>query len=148
LGQGLFGDGLYFSTDPLVAKQFIQFHTLESSLQRVLGDQFPVKERMGCCLVTQVAKHPDVRHAEQEGSAGETYWGIRGSGPIARHYVLAPRRDLVRARYLFVYGRQGSATRLLLIVAILYVFVILFLVAFKSKLLHRTLIRQWAYLSQ
>ena len=140
-GHGLFGDGIYFSTDPLVAKNFVSYYQLPKDLIRLLGPSFVngiFGHRIGCCIVCQVAKHPtDVKFACKDAGS---YIGINGGPGIAKHYVMASSTRYIRHRYLFLYSKfDGNSQRLLFIIVLAYILVLGLIFFIKSKQMKRLL---------
>lgn len=134
-GHGLFGDGIYFSTDPLVAKNFISYYQLPRELIRILGDQFVNKvlgSRIGCCIVCDVVKHPNGVKFSSD-TSGNGYIGIQGDSKIAKHYVMASSSQYIRHRYLFIYSKFDNSKKFILLIIALYIIVLAFVAALKYK---------------
>lgn len=83
---GIFGDGVYLSSCPEVAANFIQY----APVSRCLGAASGVDEgdMVGCLFVYDVAKVP-----------GKVRWNLDGTRPeIAQHYVLAQGNEFICVR--------------------------------------------------
>jgi len=141
-GQGLFGDGLYFSTDLKVARNFTKFYHLPSELVDILGSE-QVKvlgNRIGCVLVSEIAKDPDhVKFTLQD----QSYVGFSGEASIAPHYVLAESNTYVKYRYIFVYSEYSPPhrTNWIAILVVVYVIVLALVAALKSRTFQRFISR-------
>lgn len=143
-GSGLFGDGIYFSSDPLVAKNFVRYYTLPENLIDKLGRTFVKNifgDKVGFCIVCEVAKHPEeVQYASNDAGA---YIGFSRQGEIAKHYITASSNHFVKQRYLFIYSQFNSNNRnFLLLMICVYVFILLVIIAIKSKSIQRFIARR------
>jgi hypothetical protein len=74
--HGLFGDGIYLSSSPVVAYNFLNFSS--NWPLSTLGNS------MGCLAVCEVVNHPSVKNGNSPGSK------------LPPHYILAPQNDHVR----------------------------------------------------
>jgi hypothetical protein len=138
--QGLFGDGIYLSTDPSVARGFIQYWPVPEALKDKLGHQYVLKylgERLGGVVVSEVAKDPSlVRFAADNRSS--SYLGLSGEGSIAKHYVLASSNQVIRHKFLFLYAQAPSPRSRLPWLVLAYILLLCLIVGAKSKTLKRT----------
>ena len=139
IGQGLFGDGIYFSTDPLVAMNYVAYYPIPKKLENIIGGS--IGNRIGCSVICQVAKHPEqVKFAKENTS--KTYVGINGEPQIAKHYVLAKSPEYFKMRYLFIYTQYSAHRRnLFLLVVLIYIIIFVAIAMVKSKGWRRFFVR-------
>lgn len=130
----IYGDGLYFTSDLRVARQFIE------TTADVYDTSSALRQPFGCLAVFEVLKrHPAVRRPDPLGpdAAGLAVHG----GGLPLTYIVVASPEFVRLRYLLVYldssaEPRSSRARMVSKLLIAYVVVLAFLAVFGSSLWH------------
>jgi len=123
LDHGVYGDGVYFSRDPKVARGYVTYgdtapHCCHESLRQ---------RSIGCLAVCEVALHPSVKR--------HTSTATRTASSMPDSYLVVTNDHLIKMRWLFVFSKpqlKSTGPSILMWCVMLYALILVLAAAIKS----------------